>query len=104
MSVRPPQLYYDKSSIQRGFDPLDYEIAAEKAASLGRSGRKVEETLERLRAHQGDPAERIALLKDAAQAVYGYFIQREVCGLRRHQEIIREYRIPNEVLSRLGAK
>jgi hypothetical protein len=104
MSVRLPQLYYDTSSLQRGLDPLEYEIAAEKAASLGRSGRKVEETLERLRAHQGDPAERIVLLKDATEAVYGYFIQREVCGLRRHQDVIREYRIPNEVLLRLGAK
>jgi len=104
MSVRLPQLYSNASLLQRGIDPLEHEIAAEKAASLGRAGRKVEESVGRLRAHQGEPAERIVLLKDAAEAVYAYFIQREICGLRRHQDVIREYRIPNEVLSRLGAK
>jgi hypothetical protein len=39
----------------------------------------------------------------AAQAVYAYFIQRELCGLRRHRDVIREYAIPDEVLARLGA-
>ena len=29
--------------------------------------------------------------------------QRELCGLRRHGEIIRELAIPDEVLARLGA-
>jgi hypothetical protein len=103
MVVRPPQIYSSVPA-ERGFDPLDYEVAAEKAASLGRSGRKVEETLALLRAHDGDSQERIVLLKDATEAVYAYFIQREVCGLRRHQDVIREYQIPNEVLARLGAK
>ena len=38
------------------------------------------------------------------EAVYAYFIQREVCGFRRHDEIIREFAIPQEVLARLGAR
>ena len=44
---------------------------------------------------------RAALVK---AAVYAYFIQRELCGLRRHDEIIRDYAIPREVLVRLGAR
>jgi hypothetical protein len=35
--------------------------------------------------------------------VWKYFIQRELCGLRDQRDVIREYRIPNEVLMRLGA-
>ena len=57
-----------------------------------------------LNAHEGDADERTSLLKAAAEAVYAYFIQRELCGMRRHQDVIREYRIPNAVLVRLGAK
>ncbi|WP_348639918.1 DUF6665 family protein, partial [Mesorhizobium sp. M7A.F.Ca.US.001.04.1.1] len=34
----------------------------------------------------------------------GYFIQRELCGLRKHDAVIREYNIPKAVLARLGAK
>ena len=57
-----------------------------------------------LKAHEGDDEEHTRLLKAAAEAVYAYFIQRELCGMRRHQGVIREYQIPNQVLARLGAK
>ncbi|WP_367161450.1 DUF6665 family protein, partial [Mesorhizobium sp.] len=43
------------------------------------------------------------LLKEAAAAVHAYFIQRELCGLRKHDAVIREYDIPRAVLVRLGA-
>ncbi len=87
-----------------GLEVLDYELVSEMATALGAAGRKVEEVMERLHAHKGDGESRKALLKAAADAVYAYFIQRELCGLRRHHDVIREYRIPNEVLARLGAK
>ena len=45
----------------------------------------------------------LPLLTAFCSAVYAYFIQRELCGLRRHHDVIREYRIPAEVLVRLGA-
>lgn len=86
-----------------GLEVLDYEIVEEMATALGAAGRKVEQVMARLHAHSGDAESRKALLKEAAAAVYAYFIQRELCGLRRHQDAIREYRIPNEVLVRLGA-
>ena len=59
--------------------------------------------LTRLKAHADSEEGREALLKAAAEAVHAYFIQRELCGLRRHGEIIRELAIPDEVLARLGA-
>jgi hypothetical protein len=87
-----------------GLDLLGHEILAEKAAALGRAGRKVEASLARLREHDGDEALRAPLLKAAAEAVHAYFIQRELCGLRRHDAIIREHDIPRAVLVRLGAR
>lgn len=87
-----------------GLDVLDYEIVAEMATSLGTAGRKVETVMAQLHAHQGEADERLALVRAAAEAVYAYFVQRELCGLRRHDDVIREYRIPREVLARLGAK
>jgi hypothetical protein len=104
MTLRPPSRYSGSGSVPDLLGLLDHEIAAEKASALGRAGERVEQTLARLRAHDGDVPERLTLLKEAAEAVYGYFIQRELCGMRRHQDVIREYQIPNEVLVRLGAK
>jgi hypothetical protein len=98
MSLRPPERFASAGSAH---DLLDYEIAAEKAAALGRAGRKAEVALSRLREGAG---ERQVLLGEAAEAVYAYFIQRELCGMRRHEAVIRFYDIPKTVLARLGAK
>ena len=87
-----------------GLDLLGHEILAEKAAALGRAGAKVETTLARLREHEDDGGARESLLKAAADAVHAYFIQRELCGLRRHDSVIRDLAIPQAVLVRLGAR
>jgi hypothetical protein len=86
-----------------GLDLLGHEILAEKAA-LGKAGEKARLALAGLKAHPEGAEGREALLKAAAQAVHAYFIQRELCGFRRHETIIREYEIPRAVLARLGAK
>jgi hypothetical protein len=104
MTLRPLTRYGKQAASQSGVNPLDIEIAAEMASALGRAGDKVEQTLARLRASERGAPDRIVLLKDAVEAVYAYFIQRELCGMRRHHDVIREYQIPNEVLVRLGAK
>lgn len=87
-----------------GLDLLGHEIMAEKAAALGRAGEKARAALARLRQTPGDAEGREAMLKAAAEAVHAYFIQRELCGLRRHDAVIREYEIPQAVLARLGAR
>ncbi|ESX06455.1 hypothetical protein X769_07030 [Mesorhizobium sp. LSJC268A00] len=101
MSLRPPSL--GASAAEAAFDALGHEILAEKAAALGRAGQRVEETLAKLRQNNDDEEQRLRLLKEAAAAVHAYFIQRELCGLRRHESVIREYDIPRAVLVRLGA-
>jgi hypothetical protein len=86
-----------------GVSLLDSEILAEKASSLGHHGRLVEQTLAALRAFEGDPEERLQLVRKAAREVWAFFVQRELCGLRDQKEIIRFYDIPQDVLVRLGA-
>lgn len=108
MSLRPPSRYSGSALPGGGtsaglFAPLDHEIAAEKASALGRAGEKVETALGRLRALEPGAPERAAALKGAADAVWAYFVQRELCGLKRHHDAIRDYAIPAEVLVRLGA-
>jgi hypothetical protein len=81
---------------------LEREIAGEKAATLGRAGELVALRLTSLSEATGD--ERSAALQAAAEAVHAYFIQRELSGLRNHEAVIRDYRIPRAVLVRLGAR
>src|ERR1700761_6081999 len=81
---------------------FQYEVAEEQAASLGRMGRKAEAALTALREHEGEG--RAEVLKKAADAVWCYFVQREVMGLRDRAQIIADYQIPREVLARLGAR
>jgi hypothetical protein len=104
MTLRPPSRF-SAATLQDSLQlALDYEVAAEKASSLGHAGRVVAERMAALHAFQGEKSDRIPLLKDAAEAVWAYFIQRELCGLRRHDDAIREYGIPRDVLVRLGAR
>ncbi|KUM24823.1 hypothetical protein AU467_28980 [Mesorhizobium loti] len=102
MSVRMPSNFGRGGAQETALDLLGHEILAEKAAALGRAGQRVEETLTKLRKN-GEGGDRNRLLKEAAEAVHGYFIQRELCGLRKHDAVIREYNIPRAVLVRLGA-
>ncbi|RUX37309.1 hypothetical protein EOA33_35020 [Mesorhizobium sp. M4A.F.Ca.ET.050.02.1.1] len=104
MSVRMPSYFGRAGAQDNALDLLGHEILAEKAAALGRAGQRVEQTLARLREDGGDEERRPRLLKDAAEAVHAYFIQRELCGLRKHDAVIREYNIPRAVLVRLGAQ
>ncbi|TIQ36687.1 MAG: hypothetical protein E5X48_08955 [Mesorhizobium sp.] len=103
MSVRMPTNFGRSGAQDNALDLLGHEILAEKAAALGRAGQRVEETLAKLR-QNGEGGDRNRLLKEAAEAVHGYFIQRELCGLRKHDAVIREYDIPRAVLVRLGAR
>jgi len=78
------------------------DLVGERAAALGRAGKAVEVALAGLR--DGDPADRDALLKAAAGAVWTFFVQREACGFRDQKGVIAHYAIPKAVLARLGAR
>jgi hypothetical protein len=89
---------------------LDYEIAQEKASTLGRLGRALEAALAALRefdAQPHDPAEakqtRGALVAEASRALWHFVVQREALGLRDSRQVMRDYGVPGEVQSRMGA-
>jgi hypothetical protein len=101
-SLRMPQ-----SLLKRlGGDPADaalqHELLEEQAATLGRMGRKAEAALAALRAHEGEG--RGEALKAAADAVWCFFVQRDVMGLRDRARIVADYDIPPEVMARLGSR
>ncbi|MBB3319262.1 MULTISPECIES: DUF6665 family protein [unclassified Rhizobium] len=102
MPLRLPQSISSHSLV----NPLDYELASERADALGRQGRKAEAALANLAAWSSESPQRIdrmTLLDDASDAVWALFIQREICGLRNNGDVIDRYQIPGEVLARLGA-
>jgi len=83
---------------------LAHEILAERASSMGAAAERVEKALKTLHASAPDAEDQPALQKSAADAVWSYFVQRELCGFRRHDDVIRDLGIPKSVLNRLGAR
>ncbi len=110
MTLRPPRL----SSRRSHTAALDYEVAQEQAAALGRLGRALEKALsalseyERASAQQDaatarDTPARTELIQDASDALWCFIVQRECCGLRDPRPLFRDYRVPAEVQNRMGA-
>ena len=112
MTLRPPRM--NSSKVRDS--ALDYEIAQEQAAALGRLGRALEAALAALSEHDGLHADsgdlpgqapagaaRERLLRDASNALWCFVVQREAVGLRDQRAIMREYRVPIEVQNRMGA-
>lgn len=105
MTFRPPQSLRRFDLTASGVNVLEYELMAERADALGRHGLKVEKAIAALNAFdrdRGEPAERQRLLDEAAEAVWAFLIQREICGLRDSRDAVRRYGIPKEVTARLG--
>lgn len=103
--MRMPSEFSGQLQAKSGVSVLEAELFAERAAALGRSGREVELSLGRLRAFDEGRVgqeDRRALVRAAARAVWAYWVQREACGLVDHRQVIREQRIPREVLNRVG--
>ena len=101
-SFRMPQSLNARLGVETGETVLRHEIIQEQAASLARMGEKTEKALAALRAHEGEG--RAEVLKAAADAVWCFFVQREVMGLRDRAQIVADYQIPREVMVRLGAR
>ncbi|HZH50801.1 MAG TPA: DUF6665 family protein [Microvirga sp.] len=108
MTVRPPRSL--SAGLQRGtgWNVLDYELREQKAQALGTLSGQVERALAALRAFDaGAPGSdgddrRHVLLDEAADRVWAFMIQREMCGLRNWEAVVRDYGIPREVLNRVG--
>jgi hypothetical protein len=92
---------------------LDYEIAREKASSLGRLGRRLEAALAALAAFDAEADEEImespsrrerrgVLVAAAGEVLWSFIVQREACGLRDSNRAMRDYGVPAEVRLRMG--
>jgi hypothetical protein len=113
MTLRPPSPR--KSRIwDSPAGVLDYEIAQEKAAALGRLGRALEHALAELTRFDEqhprpaplsaeDRTARAALVAEAGGALWHFIVQREACGLRDARTVMRDYRVPADVQARMGA-
>jgi hypothetical protein len=110
MTVRPPPSATNIWTANPAA-ALDYEIAQEKAATLGRLGRRLESALAALRAFDDEAREvtletrrkRRALVGSAGYALWLFVVQRESIGLRDTRTLLREYRVPADVFNRMGA-
>lgn len=89
----------------KGANPLEHALNAERALTLGKLGREVEAALLTWKSvsEVREPERRAAALQACADAVWRYFIQLELQGLMSHEPVIEFYRIPPEVLARVGA-
>lgn len=113
MTLRPPRpsgprdIWKDSPAAA-----LDYELAQEKAATLGRLGRALEAALrtlaefDRLHPRETAPAAgraaRARLVADAGRVLWHLVIQREALGLRDSPQLMRDYGVPPEVRASMG--
>lgn len=97
----------------KGLESIEKEIAGEKAAALGRSGRKLKAALDKLRRFDEDaaggrrsrgPAARAKLVEGAGEALWAYIVQREAVGLVDADYIRKEYSIPADVWTHMSPK
>jgi Family of unknown function (DUF6665) len=107
MTVRPPRSFTPNIWTKNPAATLDYEIAQEKASSLGRLGRGLEAALTALRAHdakelEGSREARRELVAEAGYALWLFVVQREALGLRDARQVMRDYAVPPEVQGRMG--
>jgi hypothetical protein len=89
-----------------GYATLQYEIAEERAAALGRLGRRLDAALTALAAYprtaNSDRKIRDGLVEQAGYALWLLAVQREACGLNNLGHLLQVYRVPNEVVARMG--
>lgn len=84
---------------QAGTSAIEHDIMAERASSLGAAEQRVVSAIAAL-SDAGD--DRTQQLDEARKVVWAYFVQRELIGFRRHNDVIQELKIPREVLAGLG--
>ena len=105
-ALRLPQHLAEPAHVDTGEASLRFELLEEIDAAVGHTERDVERALRALRDHDaadGDPEARQPLLDAAAEAVWRLVVQHEAGDLTDHRALVERYRIPSEVMSRLGA-
>ena len=108
MAVRIPQSFSASHQQETGWSVLDYELREQKAQTLGTLSGQLEQALAALRAFDAEAHgpdgehRRRALLNGAADLVWAFMIQWELCGLRNWDAVVKDYSIPCEVLNWVG--
>ena len=94
------------SLFRSGYATLEYEIAQEKASTLGRLGRELETALTALaacpRTVHSDQKIRNRLVEQAGHALWHFVVQREACGLNSIAHVLQVYGVPGEVYARMS--
>ncbi len=92
-------------------DALQYEVLQEQAFTLGRLSEALQAALRDLRRFEAEPrsiddgeqaSRREPLLDAAAAALWEFVVQREACGLRNTEAVLKEYGVPSAVRLRMG--
>jgi hypothetical protein len=107
MPLPSPEFAAFAHRLRTGEGDVAAELLGEQASALGRMGRTLETALARLAEGQAngvDAEARETLLRVAADAVWQYFVQREVVGINDQKAAIAHYGIPAEVLNRVGGR
>lgn len=114
MTLRPPHSLRQRRADDLLADPFREEAASERVASLVRLNRALASALERLEQaarrfreaepQAGDVARRHWRRRhaEAGEALWNVLIQREMCGLHRHEGFLREFRVPGSVHLLMG--
>ena len=90
-------------------DPLQHEIAEEKAAGLGRTERRLVAALATYRRHRAGDADLTAARRDhvvwdLVESLTSFVVQREACGLRDARHVFDFYGVPREAVARIGIR
>ena len=100
--------------VRTGLDVLEYELRQEQAATIGRLARELRDSLNALDTFdsqvsngqsltdRSDP-QRARLVDAAPYALWNFVVQRECCGFRWTEEVLKDYAVPGEVRARMGA-
>jgi hypothetical protein len=89
--------------LRSGYATLEYEIAQERASALGRLGRRLDAALAACpRTANSNRKIRDRLVEQAGYALWLLAVQREACGLNNLAHVVQVYRVPNEVVARMG--
>jgi len=93
------------SAKEKKLAAVQSEIAAERAAALGRAETRLQKALDAIRrfdAGELKGKKRERLLNEASEACLGYVVQREALGLPA-SDIRKDYCVTDEIWNRMGA-
>jgi hypothetical protein len=91
-------------------DPIQHEIAEEKAAGLGRAEKRLVAALEAFRRHPTGVENRMAAARrervvwELVESLTSFVVQREACGLRDARHVFDVYDVPREAVARMGIR